>query len=144
MSEEMTNISTKIPDKGKRIRVLIAKPGLDGHDRGAKVVALSLRDAGMEVLYTGLHKSVDEIVNTATQEDVNVIGVSVLSGAHVRIAIKLMTKLKDEKITDILVLFGGNIPKKDISRLKELGVSQVFPTGSKFDDIINFIKDYVK
>lgn len=124
----------------KKIRVLIAKPGLDGHDRGVKVVAQLLRDAGMEVIYTGLHQTVEQIVETAIQEDVNVIGLSILSGAHYPITEKLMKRLKEIAMNDILIIVGGNIPKRDIDGLQALGVRGVFPTGSKFEDIVDFIK----
>jgi len=124
----------------KKIRVLIAKPGLDGHDRGVKVVAQLLRDAGMEVIYTGLHQTVEQIVETAIQEDVNVIGLSILSGAHYPITEKLMKRLKEIAMNDILIIVGGNIPKQDIDGLQALGVRGVFPTGSKFEDIVDFIK----
>lgn len=125
----------------KRIRVLIAKPGLDGHDRGAKVVALALRDAGFEVIYTGLHQTVEQIVETATQEDVDVIGLSILSGAHLPITNKLITRLREVKMDDVLVLAGGNIPERDVAPLKELGVAGVFPSSSSFDDIAKFIRE---
>jgi len=127
-----------LPDK--IIRILIAKPGLDGHDRGVKIVAQFLRDAGMEVIYTGLHQTVEQIVETAIQEDVNVIGLSILSGAHYPITEKLMKRLKEIAMNDILIILGGNIPRRDIDDLQALGVKGVFPTGSKFEDIINFIK----
>ena len=127
----------------KRIRVLIAKPGLDGHDRGAKVVVHALKDAGMEVIYTGLHKTINEIVNTALQEDVDVIGLSIYSGAHLPLSRKLMEQLKEKKLTDKLVLIGGNIPKKDIKILKDYGVDEIFPVGLKLDKIIEFIKERV-
>jgi methylmalonyl-CoA mutase C-terminal domain/subunit len=123
------------------IRVLIAKPGLDGHDRGAKVVALALRDAGFEVIYTGLHQTVERLVEAATQEDVDVIGLSILSGAHLPISKKLMAKLREAKMDDVLVMVGGNIPERDIAPLKELGVAGVFPTGSRFEDIAAFIRE---
>ena len=126
--------------RDKKIRILIAKPGLDGHDRGVKVIAQLLRDAGFEVIYTGLHQTVDQIVKTAVQEDVNIIGLSILSGAHFPITEKLMKKLKDAKMNDVMIIVGGNIPKRDIEGLKSLGVKGVFPTGSKFEDIIDFIK----
>lgn len=128
----------------KRIRVLLAKPGLDGHDRGAKVVALALKDAGMEVIYTGLHKTIDEIVNTALQEDVDVIGLSIYSGAHVPLSQKLMNRLKEKDLTDKMVLVGGNIPRRDIKTLIDYGVTAVFPVGARLEDIINFIKEKVK
>ena len=124
----------------KTIRILIAKPGLDGHDRGVKVVAQLLRDAGMEVIYTGLHQTVEQIIETAIQEDVNVIGLSILSGAHIPITEKLMKGLKENTMNDILIVMGGNIPKRDINCLQSLGVSRCFPTGSKFEDIVEFIK----
>ncbi len=123
------------------IRILIAKPGLDGHDRGAKVIAHALRNAGMEVIYTGLHQTVEQIIKAAIEEDVDVIGLSVLSGAHIPISEKLMNRLEEEGAKDILVMMGGNIPKRDFDRLKELGVAALFPTGSKFDDIVDFIQN---
>jgi methylmalonyl-CoA mutase C-terminal domain/subunit len=127
----------------KPIRVLIAKPGLDGHDRGAKVVALALRDAGCEVIYTGLHQTIAQIVEAALQEDVDVIGLSILSGAHLPLAAKLMEQLRAADADDVLVLIGGNIPERDIAPLKALGVQGVFPTGSEFDHIAAFIRDHV-
>lgn len=123
----------------KPIRVLIAKPGLDGHDRGAKVVAHALRDAGMEVIYTGLHQTVEQIVAAALQEDVDVIGLSILSGAHLPLAEKLMMLLGDKGLNDLMVLVGGNIPARDVDKLQALGVARVFPTGSRFEDIAVFI-----
>lgn len=128
----------------KRIRVLIAKPGLDGHDTGAKVVALALKDAGMEVIYTGLHKTIEEIVKTALEEDVDVVGLSIYSGAHLPLSKKLMELLKENELTQKLVLIGGNIPQRDIRTLKEYGVTEVFPIGAKLDEIIDFIKERVK
>jgi len=131
--------------EGKResIRVLIAKPGLDGHDRGAKVVAKALKDAGMEVIYTGLHQTADQIANVALQEGVDVIGLSILSGAHVSLVGKLIEKLKEKGILDdTLLLVGGNIPRKDIGTLRDMGVAQTFPTGSDLDDIVVFIKGH--
>ncbi len=125
------------------IRVLIAKPGLDGHDRGAKVVALALRDAGFEVIYTGLHQTIDQIVEAALQEDVDVIGLSILSGAHLPIAEKLMQRMRAAGIDDKIVLIGGNIPERDRAPLKALGVTEVFPTGSEFDHIAAFIRERV-
>jgi methylmalonyl-CoA mutase C-terminal domain/subunit len=123
-----------------RIRVLIAKPGLDGHDKGAKVVVHALKEAGMEVLYTGLHKTIDEIVNTALEEDVDVIGLSIYSGAHLPLSKKLMERLKEKGLADKLVLVGGNIPQGDVKILKDYGVTEVFPVGAKLDEIIKFIK----
>ncbi len=129
--------------KKEKVRVLLAKPGLDGHDRGVKVTAHALRNAGMEIIYTGLHQRVESIVETAIQEDVDVIGLSILSGAHIPITEKLMARLAEEKAKDILVLMGGNIPKKDFDTLSKLGVAAIFPTGSKFDDIVAFIRNNV-
>jgi methylmalonyl-CoA mutase C-terminal domain/subunit len=128
----------------KRIRVVMAKPGLDGHDMGAKVVALALKDAGMEVIYTGLHRRIEEIVKTALEEDVDVIGLSIYSGAHLSLTKKLIDQLKEKELTDKLVLVGGNIPQRDMAELKEYGVDGVFPVGSKLDDIVDFIKKRMK
>lgn len=132
------------PSGGKRIRVLIAKPGLDGHDRGAKVVVHTLKDAGMEVIYTGLHKTIEEIVKAASQEDVDVIGLSIYSGAHLPLSKKLMERVKEEGLIDKLVLVGGNIPPRDIKTLLSYGVTGVFPTGAKLDDIVKFIKEGIE
>lgn len=109
----------------RKIRVVIAKPGLDGHDVGAKVVALALKDAGMEVIYTGLHRTIDEIVKTALEEDADVVGLSIYSGAHLALSKKLMGRLKEMEIDDILVLVGGNIPERDIGVLQEFGVGEI-------------------
>jgi methylmalonyl-CoA mutase C-terminal domain/subunit len=128
----------------KKIRILVAKPGLDGHDRGAKVVAQALRDAGMEVIYTGLHQTIDQIVHTAIQEDVDVIGLSIMSGAHLPICEKLVKKMKDEKIEDILLVVGGVIPKRDISLLQKMGIEGVFPGGTPFEESIRWIKENIK
>lgn len=123
------------------LKVLISKPGLDGHDRGVKVVSFALRDAGMEVIYTGLHQNINDIVQAAMQENVDVIGLSMLSGSHLPFTQRLMKRLKDERMTDILVVIGGNISKKDIQELKAMGVDGVFPTDSSFEDIVSFIKN---
>jgi len=133
----------KMDGKMELIRVLIAKPGLDGHDRGAKVVARALKDAGMEVIYTGLHQTVDQIANVALQESVDVIGLSILSGAHISLIEKLIERLKAKGIhDDILLVVGGNIPRKDIGTLRNMGVAQIFSTGSDLDDIVDFIKGH--
>jgi methylmalonyl-CoA mutase C-terminal domain/subunit len=129
--------------KERKIRVLLAKPGLDGHDRGAKVVALALKEAGMEVIYTGLHQTVPSIVKQAIQEDVDVIGLSIMSGAHVPICRKLMEMIKKEGFENVLVVVGGVVPNKDIYVLKELGVKGVFPGGTRFEEISRFIKENV-
>lgn len=122
------------------IRVLLAKPGLDGHDRGAKVVALALREAGFEVIYTGLHQTVEQIVEAAAQEDVDIIGLSILSGAHVPIVRKLMARLKEAGLEGKATLVGGNIPQPDVATLRSLGVAGVFPTGSRFESIAEFMR----
>jgi len=130
--------------EGKKIRVLIAKPGLDGHDRGAKVVARALRDAGMEVIYTGLRQTPEQIVETAIQEDVDVIGLSILSGAHTHLFPKVMELLKENNIEDIVVIGGGVIPEEDIPELKRLGIEGIFTPGTDTRDIIKFIEQKVK
>jgi methylmalonyl-CoA mutase C-terminal domain/subunit len=129
--------------EGKKIRVLIAKPGLDGHDRGAKVVARALRDAGMEVIYTGLRQTPEQIVETAIQEDVDVIGLSILSGAHTHLFPKIMELLKENNIEDIIVMGGGVIPEEDIPELKKAGIAEIFTPGTDTRDIIKFIKEKV-
>lgn len=129
--------------KGKKIRVLIAKPGLDGHDRGAKIVSRALRDAGMEVIYTGLRQTPEQIVETAIQEDVDVIGLSILSGAHTHLFPKIMELLKENNIEDIVVMGGGVIPEEDIPELKKVGISGIFTPGTDTCDIIKFIKEKV-
>jgi methylmalonyl-CoA mutase C-terminal domain/subunit len=128
----------------QKIRVLVAKPGLDGHDRGAKVIARALRDAGMEVIYTGLRQTPDMVVNAALQEDVDVIGLSILSGAHNAIIPRVMELTKQNKMDDVLVLVGGIIPDQDIPALKQQGVAAVFQPGTPMDDIVKFIKENVK
>jgi methylmalonyl-CoA mutase C-terminal domain/subunit len=128
----------------KKIRILVAKPGLDGHDRGAKVVAQALRDAGMEVIYTGLHQTIDQIVNTSVQEDVDVIGLSIMSGAHLPICEKLMKEMEKKKIDDIIVVVGGVIPKRDIPKLQKIGIQGIFPGGTPFNESTQWIKEHVK
>ena len=127
----------------KKIRVLVAKPGLDGHDRGAKVVAQALKDAGMEVIYSGLHRTVDEIVRIAIQEDVDVIGLSIMSGAHLPITEKLIKKAGEQGMGDKMVVVGGVIPARDIEKLKQMGVKGVFPGGAPFKEIVEFLKENV-
>ena len=126
-----------------RIRVLVAKPGLDGHDRGAKVIARALRDAGMEVIYTGLRQSPEMIVNAALQEDVQVIGISILSGAHNAIVPEVMNLLHQKQMNDVLVIVGGTIPDSDAARLKAIGVAEVFQPGASLNAIIEFIRSRV-
>lgn len=128
----------------KKIRVLIAKPGLDGHDRGAKIVARALRNAGMEVIYTGLHQTAEMIVETAIQEDVNVIGLSLLSGAHMTLFTDVTKLLKKKNIEDIIVLGGGIIPEQDKPKLKKEGIIGIFGPGTHTEDIIEFINKNVK
>jgi methylmalonyl-CoA mutase C-terminal domain/subunit len=123
----------------RRVRVIIAKPGLDGHDRGAKVIARALRDAGMEVVYTGLRQTPEQIVAAALQEDADAIGLSILSGAHMHICPRLMELLRERGLDDVLVLVGGIIPDVDIPRLKEMGVKGVFLPGTPMQEIIEFI-----
>jgi len=123
------------------LKVLVSKPGLDGHDKGAKVVAHALRNAGCEVIYTGLHKTVDQIVEAALEEDVDVIGLSILSGAHIPITEKLLERLKQEEMADVHVLVGGNIPYQDREKLIEMGVRAVFPTSSRLEDIVTFVQE---
>jgi methylmalonyl-CoA mutase C-terminal domain/subunit len=127
-----------------KIRVLVAKPGLDGHDRGAKIVARALRDAGMEVIYSGLHQSAEQIINTAIQEDVHVIGLSLLSGAHMTLFIDVANLAKDHKLNDILIVGGGIIPEEDISKLKNAGITEIFGPGTPVDEIVKFIEHNVK
>ena len=128
----------------RKIRVLIAKPGLDGHDRGAKIVARALRDAGMEVIYTGLHQTAEMIVGTAVQEDVDVIGLSLLSGAHMTLFVDVTELLKKKDMNNVLVVGGGIIPEQDAPKLKKVGVAGIFGPGTHCDDIISFIKKNVK
>lgn len=128
----------------RKIRVLVAKPGLDGHDRGAKVIARALRDAGMEVIYTGLRQTPEMVVNAALQEDVDVIGLSILSGAHNAIVPRVVELLNKNKMEDVLVLVGGIIPDQDVNPLKEGGVAAVFQPGTPMDDIVKFIRENVK
>ncbi len=129
---------------GQKIKVIIAKPGLDGHDRGAKVVAKALRDAGMEVIYTGLRQTPEQIVETAIQEDVDLIGLSCLSGAHMTLFPKVMELLQAKGVMDILVTGGGIIPMEDVPRLKKAGIAEVFGPGTTSADIVGFIKKNVK
>jgi methylmalonyl-CoA mutase C-terminal domain/subunit len=128
----------------RKIRVLVAKPGLDGHDRGAKIVARALRDAGMEVIYTGLHQTAEMIVETAVQEDVDVIGLSLLSGAHMTLFQDVTKLLKERGMGDVLVVGGGIIPEEDVPKLKKAGIAGVFGPGTHIEDIVGFIQKNVK
>jgi methylmalonyl-CoA mutase C-terminal domain/subunit len=128
----------------RKIRVLVAKPGLDGHDRGAKVIARALRDAGMEVIYTGLRQTPEMIVNAALQEDVDVIGLSILSGAHNAIVPRVNELLRSNKMDDVLLMVGGTIPEQDVPALKQAGVAAIFGPGTPMDQIVEFIRKNVK
>jgi len=139
-----SNILKPMEIGGRRIKVLVAKLGLDGHDRGAKVVARALRDAGMEVIYTGIRQTPEQVVETAIQEDVDVIGVSILSGAHISLMKRLMNLLKERGISNIPVFLGGTIPLPDIPKLKEIGVSRIFLPGTSIREIINYVVEAVK
>ena len=124
----------------KKIRVLIAKPGLDGHDRGAKIIARALRDAGMEVIYTGLHQTPEQIAATVIQEDADAIGLSILSGAHMTLVPRVVELLKEQGAEDVVLTVGGTIPSDDIPELKKLGVAEVFTPGASTDEIVDFIR----
>ena len=130
-------------EQGKKVRVLVAKPGLDGHERGARVVAYGLRDLGFEVIYTGLRQSADIIAKAAIQEDVDVIGLSILSGAHMALTRKVIDKLKEQDARDVLMLIGGVIPDEDVPKLKEMGVSGVFTSGTPIKEIGDFINSNI-
>jgi methylmalonyl-CoA mutase C-terminal domain/subunit len=127
----------------RKIRVVIAKPGLDGHDRGAKIIARALRDAGMEVIYTGLHQTPEQIVETAIQEDADAVGISILSGAHMTLVPKILEGLRENGVDDVLVVVGGTIPKEDVVALKEQGVAEVFTPGAPVSEIVDFLRDNV-
>ena len=139
MTENKTN-----PEQGRRIRVLVAKPGLDGHDRGAKVVARALRDAGMEVIYTGLRQTPEMVVNAALQEDVDAIGISILSGAHMTVFPKVLNLMKEKGMNDVLLTGGGIIPDEDMDRLKQDGCGELFAPGTPTAQIADYIKGWVK
>jgi methylmalonyl-CoA mutase C-terminal domain/subunit len=130
-----------VPDR--KIRVVIAKPGLDGHDRGAKIIARALRDAGMEVIYTGLHQTPEQIVETAIQEDADAVGVSILSGAHMTLVPRIIDGLRESGADDVLVVVGGTIPQDDAAELKERGVAEVFGPGATTGDIVDFLRGAV-
>jgi methylmalonyl-CoA mutase C-terminal domain/subunit len=127
----------------RKIRVVVAKPGLDGHDRGAKIIARALRDAGMEVIYTGLHQTPEQIVETVLQEDADAVGLSILSGAHMTLVPRVVTLLREQDAGDVVVTLGGTIPAQDIPELKQLGVAAVFTPGAPTTDIIEFIRGAV-
>jgi methylmalonyl-CoA mutase C-terminal domain len=125
----------------RKIRVVVAKPGLDGHDRGAKIIARALRDAGMEVIYTGLHQTPEQIVETVIQEDADAVGLSILSGAHMTLVPKVVALLREQEAGDVVVTVGGTIPADDIPELKKLGVAEVFTPGASTQEIIDYIRD---
>jgi methylmalonyl-CoA mutase C-terminal domain/subunit len=127
----------------RRIRVVIAKPGLDGHDRGAKVIARALRDAGFEVIYTGLHQTPEQIVETAIQEDADAVGISILSGAHMTLVPRILELLRANGADDVLTVVGGTIPREDAAALRELGVGQVFTPGAPLSEIVDFLREGV-
>jgi methylmalonyl-CoA mutase, C-terminal domain len=131
------------PATGRKIRVVVAKPGLDGHDRGAKIIARALRDAGMEVIYTGLHQTPEQIVETVIQEDADAVGLSILSGAHMTLVPRIAALLKEQGVEDVVLVVGGTIPSDDIPQLKDLGVSEIFTPGSPVQEIIDFIENAV-
>src|SRR5213592_2047888 len=128
----------------EKIRVLVAKPGLDGHDRGAKVIARAFRDAGFEVIYTGLRQTPEQVVNAALQEDADVVGLSVLSGAHMTLCPRIMELIKKEKLDDVLVVAGGIIPDQDIAKLKECGIAEIFQPGASMEDIVEYVRNNVR
>jgi len=128
----------------RKIRVLVAKPGLDGHDRGAKVIARALRDAGMEVIYTGLRQTPEMIAAAALQEDVDAVGVSILSGAHNTLCPRIVQLLRDKGMDNVMVLVGGIVPQEDVPKLKQLGVAEIFLPGTSTEDIVKFLRDNVK
>jgi methylmalonyl-CoA mutase, C-terminal domain len=131
-------------DSARRIRILVAKPGLDGHDRGARVIARAFRDAGFEVVYTGLHQTPEQIVAAALQEDVDLIGLSVLSGAHMYLFKRVLELLKANKADDVMVIGGGIIPEEDVPKLKELGIKEIFLPGTSLDNIVGWVRDNAK
>jgi len=130
-------------EHSRRTRVLVAKPGLDGHDRGAKVIVQALRDAGMEVIYTGLHQTPQQIARVAMQEDIDVVGLSILSGAHEALCQVVMDELRAQGLGNVMVMVGGTVPPKDVPKLKAIGIQEVFGAGSRFDDIVQSIKTHV-
>jgi methylmalonyl-CoA mutase, C-terminal domain len=131
------------PQSGRKIRVVVAKPGLDGHDRGAKIIARVLRDAGMEVIYTGLHQTPEQIVATVVQEDADAIGLSILSGAHMTLVPRVVELLREQGVEDVVITVGGTIPSEDIPELKKLGVAEVFTPGAPTHEIVDFIRNAV-
>jgi methylmalonyl-CoA mutase, C-terminal domain len=138
-----TETASQRPETARKIRVVVAKPGLDGHDRGAKIIARALRDAGMEVIYTGLHQTPEQIVETVIQEDADAVGLSILSGAHMTLVPRIAELLEQEGAEEVVLVVGGTIPADDIPELKQLGVSEIFTPGSPVQEIIDFIENAV-
>ncbi len=138
MSDEQSSESS-----ARKIRVVVAKPGLDGHDRGAKIIARALRDAGMEVIYTGLHQTPEQIAATVVQEDADAIGLSILSGAHMTLVPRVVKLLEEQGVDDVVITVGGTIPAEDVSELKKLGVAEVFTPGASTDEIVDFVRSAV-
>jgi methylmalonyl-CoA mutase, C-terminal domain len=143
MAEDAANTASSSGEPGRKIRVVVAKPGLDGHDRGAKIIARALRDAGMEVIYTGLHQTPEQIVETAIQEDADAVGLSILSGAHMTLVPRIVDLLGEQGAGEVVVTVGGTIPAEDIPQLKELGIAEVFTPGASTQEIIDFIRGAV-
>src|SRR4051794_9729941 len=141
--ESGSQAAARAPGGGRKIRVVVAKPGLDGHDRGAKIIARALRDAGMEVIYTGLHQTPEQIAETVLQEDADAVGLSILSGAHMTLVPRVVQLLGEQGADDVVVTVGGTIPSDDVPELKKLGVAEVFTPGSSTQSIIDFIRDAV-
>src|SRR3954467_1770536 len=138
---EATESARERQSGGRKIRVVVAKPGLDGHDRGAKIIARALRDAGMEVIYTGLHQTPEQIVETVIQEDADAAGLSILSGAHMTLVPRIMEKLKAQGVDDVVIVVGGTIPNEDIEELKELGVAEIFTPGAPVQGIVDYSRE---
>jgi methylmalonyl-CoA mutase C-terminal domain/subunit len=139
-----TGEASEQADTKRKIRVVVAKPGLDGHDRGAKIIARALRDAGMEVIYTGLHQTPEQIVETVIQEDADAVGLSILSGAHMTLIPRILEGLKERDADDVVVIAGGTIPGDDIPELKSLGVAEIFTPGAATQEIIDFVRNAVR
>ena len=138
-----TDTAADKPESKRKIRVVVAKPGLDGHDRGAKIIARALRDAGMEVIYTGLHQTPEQIAETVIQEDAHAVGLSILSGAHMTLVPRVLDLLKEKQADDVVVIAGGTIPADDITELKQIGVAEIFTPGASTQEIVDFVRSAV-